>query len=143
MFLEATGEVYQGNAGPLQSYERSDLSYVGRLRGYRDLTEATNLDIGTSFAYGHNDAGPDFDDAAVRRRRDVPLPAAAAARIYKRFLGRTELFWSHRDQDGGSHAFGMYVSGDTSSRGAGSPAPATTGPIAPRRSLSTRAARCS
>ena len=26
------------------------LAYVGRVRGYRDLTEGTNLDIGASFA---------------------------------------------------------------------------------------------
>ena len=82
-FLEATGEVYQGNAGLFQSHERSDLSYVGRLRGYRDLTEGINLDVGGSFARGHNDAGPDFTtrlyavDATVRYR---PLRRA----IYRR-----------------------------------------------------------
>ena len=112
LFLEATGEVYQGNSGVFQSHKRSDLSYVGRLRGFRDLTEAVNLDVGTSLAAGHNDAGPDFTtrvvslDATVRYR---PLQRA----LYRRFLGRTELFWSRREQDGGAvPAFGMYVSGD-------------------------------
>ena len=111
-FLEATGEVYQGSAGPFASHERSDLSYVGRLRGYRDITESTNLDIGGSFAYGHNDAGLDTTtklfsfDATFRYR---PLQRA----IYRRFQGRTELFWSDRGQDiGDVSAFGMYVSGD-------------------------------
>jgi len=111
-FLEATGEMYQGSSGLFQTYQRSDLSWLGRVRGYRDITEATNLDIGASFTRGHNDAGPDFTtrvvgiDATVRYR---PLRRA----IYRRFLGRTELMWSRRGQEAGDEsAFGMYVSGD-------------------------------
>jgi hypothetical protein len=111
-FLEATGEVYQGGSGVFQTHERSDVSWLGRLRGYRDITEGTNLDLGVSFARGHNDAGPDFTtrlfgiDASVRYR---PLRRS----IYRRFIGRTELMWSHREQeDGEVPAFGMYVSGD-------------------------------
>jgi hypothetical protein len=111
-FLEATGEVYQGNSGIFQSHQRSDVSWVGRLRGYRDLTESTNLDIGASFARGTNDIGPDFNtnvfgiDATFRYR---PLQRA----LYRRFLGRTELFWSRRQQEDGTvPAFGGYVSGD-------------------------------
>ena len=97
LFLEATGEIYNGDNNLFTSYKRSDLTYVGRLRGYRDITEGINLDLGTSIAYGHNDAGPDFTtrlfgiDATVRYR---PLRRA----IYKRFLARTELFWSDREQ---------------------------------------------
>jgi hypothetical protein len=112
MFLEATGEIYQGNSGVFQSHTRSDVSWVARLRGYRDITESTNLDVGASFARGHNDSGPDFTtrliavDATLRYR---PLQRA----IYRRFMGRTELFWSHREQEDGTvPAFGMYVSGD-------------------------------
>jgi hypothetical protein len=111
-FLEATGEVYQGSSSVFQSWERSDVSWVGRVRGYRDLTESTNLDVGTSLAYGTNDAGPEFTtrlvgvDATFRYR---PLRRA----IYRRFMGRTELFWSRREQEEGSvSAFGMYASGD-------------------------------
>ncbi len=114
MFLEATGEVYNGDNGVFTSRKRSDLTYVGRLRGYRDLTEGTNLDLGTSFASGHNDARPDAAtrlfgvDATFRYR---PLRRA----IYQRFLARTELFWSRRDTatlDDQANAFGAYVSGD-------------------------------
>jgi hypothetical protein len=112
LFLEATGEVYQGNSGVFQSHKRGDVSWNGRLRGYRDITESTNLDVGASLARGHNDAGPEFTtrlfavDATFRYR---PLQRA----IYRRFLGRTELFWSRREQEDGTvPAFGMYVSGD-------------------------------
>jgi hypothetical protein len=111
-FLEATGEVYQGNGGVFQAGERSNVSWLGRLRGYRDLTEGTNLDVGTSFTTGHNDAGLDTRtrlfgvDATIRYR---PLRRA----VYRRFLGRTELVWSHRAQDiGDVSAFGMYASGE-------------------------------
>jgi hypothetical protein len=112
LFLEATGEVYAGSSGLFTSYERSDVSWAGRLRGYRDVTESTNVDVGGSVAYGTNDAGPDFTtrlvgiDATVRYR---PLRRA----IYRRFQGRTELFWSRRGQEEGTvSAFGMYASGE-------------------------------
>jgi hypothetical protein len=112
MFLEATGEIYGGDNDLFKSYTRSDLGYVARLRGYRDLSEGSNLDIGTSFAYGHNSAGPDFTtsvygvDATFRYR---PLRRA----IYKRFIGRSELFWSRRQQEPfQQNAFGGYASGE-------------------------------
>jgi hypothetical protein len=112
LFLEATGEVYQGDGGVFQTHERNDVSFLGRLRGYRDLSEGVNLDVGTSFTRGHNDAGPDFTtrlfgvDATVRYR---PLRRS----LYRRFVGRTELIWSQRDQPGEEvSSFGMYASGD-------------------------------
>jgi hypothetical protein len=104
--------VFNGNNDLFTSHKRSDLTYVGRLRGYRDVSESTNLDVGTSFTYGHNDSGPDFTtkvfgvDATFRYR---PLRRA----IYKRLIGRTELFWSRREQEvANANAFGAYVSGE-------------------------------
>ncbi|MGB2716006.1 MAG: TonB-dependent receptor [Vicinamibacterales bacterium] len=112
MFLEATGEVYRGSSGVFESHSRGDLSYVGRLRGYRDVSESANVDIGASIAWGKNDVGPSFNtrifavDASFRYR---PLRRA----IYRRFLGRSELFWSRREQeDATPNAFGMYASGE-------------------------------
>jgi hypothetical protein len=111
-FLEATGEIYRGSAGVFEASKPGNVSWLGRLRGYRDLTEGTNLDVGASFARGHNDAGEDFTtrlfglDATFRYR---PLRRA----IYRRFVGRTELMWSRREQEDGTiPAFGMYVSGE-------------------------------
>jgi hypothetical protein len=113
-FLEATGEVYRGENEVFRAPSKSDLTYVGHLRGYRDLTEATNLDLGTSIAYGHNDAGTDTTtrligvDATFRYR---PLRRA----IYRRLLARTELVWSRREQpspDLTAKSFGYYASGD-------------------------------
>jgi hypothetical protein len=126
LFLEATGEVYRGQGGPFSGRTRRELSYVGRLRGYRDLTEDVNLDLGTSLAYGHHGAAEGVDglrsqdawggygwtttlfgvDATLRVR---PLRRAT----YRRFLGRTELMWSRRQEPGGDvTAFGTYVSGE-------------------------------
>jgi hypothetical protein len=113
VFLEAAGQVYRGDSpGVFQSYERGDLSYVGHLRGYQDVTEASNLDMGFSYAHGHNDAGPGFTtdlygaDFTFRYR---PLRRA----IYRSFVARSELVWSRRDQiDGRQGAFGYFVSGD-------------------------------
>src|SRR5262245_8307226 len=98
LFLEATGEVYYGTSEMFQSTGRSDLVYVARLRGYHDLTEGTNLDLGGSFAYGPSDFGHFLlsgqglsnrlagFDATFRYR---PLQRA----IYRRFIARTEMVW--------------------------------------------------
>lgn len=112
VFLEATGEVYRGQSEVFAAPDRDDLTWVGRVRAYRDLTEASNLDLGASLAYGHNDAGPDLKtrllglDATFRYR---PLRRA----IYRRLIGRTELVWSRREeQEGTRNAFGTYVAGE-------------------------------
>jgi hypothetical protein len=111
-FLEATGEVYRGNDEVFQTPSRSQLTYVGRLRGYRDLTEGTNLDVGTSIAYGPTGLTSDSSarligvDATFRYR---PLRRA----IYRRLIARTELVWSRQDLDPGrQNALGYYISGD-------------------------------
>ena len=113
LFLEATAEVYRGVSPELfRAPRRGDLTYVGRVRGYRDLTESTNLDFGGSFAQGHNDAGPSFKtrlwgaDLAFRWR---PLRRA----IYRRLIVRTEAAWSRKELKAGPvKAFGAYVSGE-------------------------------
>jgi hypothetical protein len=85
---------------------------VAHLRSYKDLTESTNLDIGLSYARGYNDFGPKFltnlygVDATVRWK---PLRRS----IYHSFVGRSELFWSQRQQlPVEQRAFGMYASAD-------------------------------
>jgi hypothetical protein len=94
------------------SHDRGDLSYVGRLRAYRDLSDASNIDLGTSIAWGRNAIGPEFAtrligvDATYRYR---PLRGTP----YRRFLGRTEFVWSRNGQPlGDTTSFGLYASGD-------------------------------
>ena len=120
IFLEATGQVFRGDSNDLfTASKRGDLSYVGHLRGYQDITESTNIDIGVSYSRGHNASGivNDFDlgrfrtalygaDAVVRWR---PLRRS----IYRSFVGRSEFVWSRRGQPNGAQsALGYYFSGD-------------------------------
>jgi outer membrane murein-binding lipoprotein Lpp len=112
LFLEATGQVYRGRSEVFSGETRSDLAYVGHLRAYRDLGDSSNVDLGGSIAYGTNDSGEGFHtrllgvDATYRWR---PLRRA----IYRRFLGRTELVWSRREEPATAwNAFGFYVSAE-------------------------------
>jgi hypothetical protein len=112
MFVEATGEVFRGESALFRAPERSDLAYVGHVRAYRDLGEASNLDVGASVAYGHNGSSPTATtrlfgvDATFRFR---PLQRA----IYRRFLARTELIWSRRSElSNEPQSFGMYAMGE-------------------------------
>lgn len=120
MFLEATGQVFRGDSnGLFQSNERGDLSYVGHLRSYQDITEDSNIDLGASVARGHNDAGI-VSGIDTGRFRTTLYGADATFRwrplqrsIYHSFVGRSELVWSQRDQFTGlERAMGWYVSGD-------------------------------
>ncbi len=113
VFLEATVEVGRGDSADVwESSQRSDVSLLGHLRGYGDLTEETNLDLGFSYGRGHNDLGSSFItdlygvDATVRWK---PLRRA----IYHSFLARTELVWSRRREPLDTQtAFGMYTSAE-------------------------------
>lgn len=110
LFLEATAEVYAGDNEVFAAPERSDVLWVGRVRAYRDVTESTNLDVGGSFARGHNDAGDGTTTRLVGA--DVTLRWRPLRRaIYRRLLARAEAVWSRREQeDGTQDAFGAYVS---------------------------------
>src|ERR1700693_3537489 len=60
-FVEATAQVFRGDSSDVfTASERQDASVVGHLRGYKDITESTNLDLGVSYARGHNDLGSAF-----------------------------------------------------------------------------------
>ncbi|HYL13806.1 MAG TPA: hypothetical protein VEV41_12270 [Terriglobales bacterium] len=117
LFLEATGQLFRGDSGNVQSplfkaSTKSDVSAVAHLRSYKDITESTNLDIGLSYARGHNDVGTNFltqlygIDATLRWR---PLRRS----IYHSFVARSEFIWSQRQQlPFEQRAFGFYTSGD-------------------------------
>jgi hypothetical protein len=124
LFLEATGQVFRGDSGTDESplyhaSQRGDLSFVGHLRGYQDITENSNLDVGVSFSRGHNGlATGDLSDPATFTTRLFGIDATYRWKplqrsIYNSFVGRTEWIWSRRDQLNGLQAGnGGYVSGD-------------------------------
>jgi len=113
IFLEATAELFRGDSGTLfQASRRSDVSSVFHLRGYQDLSESTNLEIGGSYARGHNDVGSDFLthlgglDATLRWK---PLRRA----IYHSFSARSEFVWSRRQEAANTQrAFGFFASAE-------------------------------
>jgi hypothetical protein len=117
IFLEATGQLFRGDSGTTESplfvsSNKSDVSAVAHLRSYKDITESTNLDLGFSYARGHNDQGSNFltqlygIDATLRWK---PLRRS----IYHSFVGRGEFIWSQRQQFPiEQKAFGFYTSGD-------------------------------
>jgi hypothetical protein len=121
IFLEGTGQVFRGDSGEdlFKTSQRGDLSYVGHLRGYQDLSESTNIDLGLSYSHGHNPAGL-VNGVDVGRFTTMLYGADATLRwrplarsIYHSFVGRTELIWSRRDQFNGQQSgMGSYVSGD-------------------------------
>ena len=124
VFLELTGEVFAATSDVFQSDRRSRLNYVGRLRGYRDLTEGTNLEVGTSIAFGPTDVGSGLllaegVDPVVLDKRLIGVDATFRYRplrraIYRRLNLRTELIWSRHDLPAGfrTTAFGYYALGE-------------------------------
>ncbi len=108
VFLEGAGQFYR----LFGSERRSDVLAVGRLRGFRDVSESTNVDLGFSFGHGSSPEVPSPAlrlygmDATVRWK---PLRRA----IYRSFIGRTELVWARAAQpEETARAFGYYVSGE-------------------------------
>ncbi|MCU1303890.1 MAG: hypothetical protein JWQ87_4174 [Candidatus Sulfotelmatobacter sp.] len=127
-FLDFTGQVFRGDSADIYtSSNKNDVSVVGHLRGYRDLTDNSNLDLGVSYSRGHNLFGTDFTtnlygiDATYHWK---PLRRS----IYKSFIGRSEFIWRQQNQPsllacqiiscplntaaGFQRAFGFYASGD-------------------------------
>src|SRR3954465_2137536 len=119
IFLEATGQVFRGDSADVfRASTRSDVSTVEHLRGYKDISESTNLDLGLSYARGHNDAtpfaGPPADFVTQLYGVDATLRWKPLRRsIYHSFVGRSEFIWSQRQQfPAEQRAFGFYTSGD-------------------------------
>jgi len=121
LFLEATGQVFRGSGSEVfQGSRRRDVSYVGHVRGYHDFSQSTNLELGTSYAYGHHSGGSiDGADAGRFTTSLFGLDATLRWRplqrsIYHSFIGRGEAMWSRGDRpmSGRQNVSGFYVSGD-------------------------------
>jgi hypothetical protein len=129
-FLEFTGQGFRGDSADVfTSTVKNDLSTVGHLRAYKDLTDNSNVDLGLSYSRGHNLFGTDFItnlygvDATYRWK---PLLRS----IYHSFVARSEFIWRQQDQPGQllstctvvtcpantapgfQRSFGFYASGD-------------------------------
>jgi hypothetical protein len=121
IFLEGTAQVFRGDTpGLFQAARRSDVSTVGHLRAFRDITESTNLDLGFSYARGHSPLADGANqvygiDATLRWK---PLRRA----IYHSFVARSEFMWARAQLAPSAQAgvlspslaspFGYYISTD-------------------------------
>jgi hypothetical protein len=110
IFVEATGEVYSGNAeGVFEAQNRNDLFYLGHLKAYHDLSEQSNLEIGASFARG---TAPETGGTSEFGGLDVTYRYKPLERgLYRSFISRTELV-ANRRSGSDDHAFGFYTSAD-------------------------------
>jgi hypothetical protein len=113
VFLEATAQVFRGESeGVFHSWRRSNLAATGHLRGYGDISESTNLDLGFSYARGTSPEGPGLVnqliglDATLRWK---PLRRA----IYRSSVTRAEFVWGRAGLESGlARPFGWYVASD-------------------------------
>ena len=112
-FTEGTLQVFRGDSDGLFAGEkRGDLAYNGHYRIFKDLTDATNVDLGLSYGVGPNGTRP---DARTRLQgldvtyRWKPLEQG----LYRSATFRGEVYRSQRDQPNGEQtAIGWYASGD-------------------------------
>lgn len=121
LFLNLDAEVLTmpeaAEAPAFEKAERKDLLYVGRLGGYYDLTDAANLTMGGTFAYGA--AGQNFDavSSSTKTLRSRLYGVDFTFRwknprraIYRSLLWQTEFLWNNREASPGSSigSFGMF-----------------------------------
>lgn len=110
VFVEATGEVYSGDAeGVFEAQSSNDLFYLGHLKTYRDLSEQSNLEIGASVARGTT---PEVGGSSEFGGLDITYRYKPLERgLYRSFISRTELI-ANRRSGSDDHAFGFYTSAD-------------------------------
>ncbi len=112
-FSEAYFQVVDGNTEPLFSApSKGDLIYNGQYRAYRDFGDDHNLELGFSYAYGHNGTSP-TNTTNLQNVHLVYRWKPLQGKPYRSFILRSEYFWSQREQpDGRQDAQGFFVGGD-------------------------------
>lgn len=114
-FVEATGEIYSGDVEEVFGRASSnDLFYNAHLKFFRDITENSNIEVGTSWARGS--LPPDEDGLTAGSNRmagvDVTYRWKPLSRsIYRSFIGRFEGL-SNRRADFDRNLYGYYASAD-------------------------------
>lgn len=107
-FIEATGEVFSGNVGDVfKRTSNNDLLYNAHLKAFRDLTENSNVELGTSYATGKREGDRNSFGGIDVTYRWKPLQQG----LYRGFIGRFEGLVNDR-ADLGRNLKGFYASGD-------------------------------
>ena len=112
-YSEAYFQVVSGNTEPLfDGPSKGAVSYNGQYRAYRDFGDDNNLEMGFSYAYGHNGTSP-TNTTSLQNLFLVYRWKPLQGRPYRSFILRSEYFWSQREQpDGRQDAEGFFVGGD-------------------------------
>jgi len=112
-FSELTVQILDGTSGALFiAPYKSDLTYNGQYRLFRDFGDDHNLEVGFSYAHGYN--GTSLTNITTLQNADLvyrwkPLQG----RPYRSFIVHSEYFWSQREQpDGTQKGQGFFASGD-------------------------------
>src|ERR1019366_1318989 len=97
IFLEGTAQLFQGTSTNLfEAHTRNDVEPLFHLKAYRDLSEATNLELGGSWTRGNGVEGPGFHTTlagADLTFRWKPLRQG----LYRSILVRGE--WMHSERE--------------------------------------------
>ena len=111
VFLEGSGEVFKGDvANVFEHRSLNDLFYNAHLKAFRDISENSNIEIGTSYARGAlagaSNGTNQFAGLDVTYRWK-PLMQG----LYKSFIARLEAVTNNRP-DVDHHLTGFYASAD-------------------------------
>jgi len=112
-FSEVYAQVLRGSSTPLfDAPDKSDLTYNGQYRVFRDFGDDQNVEVGFSYAYGNNGTSP-TNTTNLQNAHLVYRWKPLQGRPYRSFILRSEYFWSQRQQpDGQQNAQGFFVGGD-------------------------------
>jgi len=112
-FSELTLQVFRGEtAGLFHAPSRSDLSYLGQYRAYRDFGDDHNIELGATWGRGSNGT-TDTAKTTLENFHLVYRWKPLSGRPYRSFVLRSELFRSRREQpDGKQSSRGFFVAGD-------------------------------
>jgi hypothetical protein len=115
-FSELTAQVFRGDSpGLFSAPRRGDLAYNGHYRVFRDITEALNVTVGASVAYGPN--GTTLDAKTRLEGIDVTLRyKPLVTGLYHSLVVRGEVMRSDREQPsasgGDQRALGWFAAAD-------------------------------
>jgi hypothetical protein len=140
-FLDFTGQTFRGDSSDVfTATNKNDLSVVGHLRVYKDLTDNSNIDMGGSYSRGHTLFDTNFVQQQTGENFIANLYGIDAMyrwkplnrSIYRSFVARSEFIWRQQNQPanlgstcpsipracplntapGFQRAFGFYTSAD-------------------------------
>jgi hypothetical protein len=112
-FSELTLQLFRGESENLfEAPTKSDLSYLGQYRVYRDIGDDHNLELGATWGRGHNGVTDDSETTLENVHLVYRWRPLSGTR-YQTLIVRSELVRSHREQeDGKQKATGFFVGAD-------------------------------